>query len=160
MRKRANSVLRALALGAGLSVVLSAAWAASLSANLEGQWSGSGKIILANGKSERIRCSGNGRQMTQNSVEQQFQCASTDKQFFFSTSIQFSGSTARGRWSAPDRSGTMEGTASSSSMRLHLASASGEGDLSATIGACSQSLTVTGWSNELKSLSVSLKKDC
>lgn len=158
IRKRI-SVFRIVAIAAGLAGT-QFAWAAGLPAALEGDWSGSGRITLANGKSERIRCNGSGRQVTENSVEQQFHCASTDKEFDFFTSIHFSGSNARGQWNAPDRSGTLSGQVSSSHMQLRLSSASGEGNLSATIGACSQSLTVTGWSNELKSLSVDLKKDC
>ena len=160
MRQRVKSVFRVLAVVTAFSGLLSTSWAASLSATLQGSWSGSGRITLTNGKSERIRCHGSGRQVTQNSIEQQFHCASTEKEFDFSTSIQFSGSTARGHWSAPDKSGTLSGQASTSHMQLHLSSASGSGTLSATIGACSQSLTVTGWSNKLKSLSVNLKKDC
>jgi hypothetical protein len=140
-------------------------WSAASSASeltnaLKGRWSGSGEITLASGKSERIRCRGESRQVSENAVEQFFHCASTDKVFDFSTSMHFSEGRARGSWSAPDRSGTLSGPASPRSLQLHLASADGEGNLSATIGSCSQSINVTGWSDELKSLSAKLSKDC
>ena len=140
-------------------------WSAASSASeltdaLKGRWSGSGEITLASGKSERIRCRGESRQVSENAVEQFFHCASTDKVFDFSTSMHFSEGRARGNWSAPDRSGTLSGPASPGSLQLHLASADGEGNLSATIGSCSQSINVTGWSDELKSLSAKLSKDC
>ena len=151
---------RALALTTIVTVVAVEANAASFTENLQGEWSGSGEITLVSGKSERIRCRGLGRAVSENTIEQQFFCASTDKDFNFFTSIRVSEGRAQGEWKAPDRSGTLSGSASASSMKLHLSSASGEGDLSATIGACSQSLRVTGWSNELKSMSVNLEKEC
>jgi hypothetical protein len=131
-----------------------------LTETLKGEWSGSGEITLANGKSERIRCRGESRAVSENTVEQFFQCATTDREFNFSTSMHFSEGRARGDWRAPDRSGTLSGPASAGSLRLKLSSASGEGNLSATIGSCKQSVRVTGWSNDLKSLSVNLRKDC
>ena len=153
-------VASSLGLAAILAVVTVEAQAASLAENLQGKWSGSGEIALASGESARIRCRGFGRAVSESTIEQQFFCASTDKEFNFFTSIRVSEGRARGEWKAPDRSGTLSGDASASSLKLHLSSASGEGDLSATIEACSQSLRVTGWSNELKSMSVSLEKEC
>jgi hypothetical protein len=148
------------ALALGLAGGCGYSSASSLTDALKGKWSGSGEIALANGKSERIRCRGDVREVSENAVEQFFQCASTDKEFNFSTSMHFSEGRARGNWSAPDRSGTLTGEASPASLQLHLKSASGDGNLSATIGSCSQSINVTGWSDELKSLSAKLSKDC
>lgn len=147
-----------------LAVILGA-WcepslASDLTAALKGVWSGSGKIMLAKGKSEKIRCRGNSRELSANSVEQYFHCASTDKEFDFYMLMHFSEGHARGDWRAPDRSGSLSGSASRHSLRLRLSSSSGEGNLSATIGTCSQSINATGWSNELTSLSVDLRKDC
>lgn len=152
--------VRAFAPAVIIAVMAAEAHAASLTEKLQGEWSGSGEIALASGESEPIRCHGFGRAVSENTIEQQFLCASTDKEFNFFTSIRVSEGRARGEWKAPDRSGTLSGDASDGGMKLHLSSASGEGDLSATIEACSQSLLVTGWSNELKSMSVSLEKEC
>jgi hypothetical protein len=153
------------AVGVAVLALSFVGWSAPSSASeltdaLKGEWSGSGKIALANGKSERIRCRGETREVSENAVEQFFHCASTDKEFDFSTSMHFSEGRARGDWRAPDRNGTLSGPASARSMRLHLSSSDGEGNLSATIGSCSQSISVTGWSDELKSLSANLSKDC
>ena len=106
-------------------------WASEMTDALKGKWSGSGQITLANGKSERIRCRGD-----------------------------FSEGRARGDWQASDSSGTLSGPATPGSLRLLLSSATGEGRLSATIGSCKQSINVTGWSENLKALSVVLRKDC
>lgn len=150
----------AAALALSLGAWSEAASASELTDALKGEWSGSGEITLANGKSERIRCRGESREVSENAVEQFFNCASTDKEFDFYTLMYFSEGRARGDWRAPDRSGTLSGSASPRSMRLQLSSSSGEGNLSATIGSCRQSINVTGWSDELKSLSANLKKDC
>lgn len=160
MRFVQGSLFGVAALVAGLAAWSEPAWASELTDSLKGRWSGSGEITLANGKSEKIRCRGESREVSENAVEQFFQCASTDKVFDFSTSMHFSEGRARGNWSAPDRSGTLSGPASPGSLQLQLSSSSGEGNLSATIGSCSQSINVTGWSDELKSLSAKLNKDC
>jgi hypothetical protein len=160
MRARKNRAIAAAALALSLAGWSGLSSASELTNALKGEWSGSGEIALANGKSERIRCRGESREVSENAVEQFFQCASTDKEFIFSTSMHFSEGRARGNWSAPDRNGTLSGAASPASLQLHLSSASGEGNLSATIGSCSQSINVTGWSDELKSLSAKLSKDC
>jgi hypothetical protein len=155
-----GTVAGAAALTLTLSAWCEPSSASELTDALKGEWSGSGEIALANGKVERIRCRGESREVSENAVEQFFHCASTDKEFDFSTSMHFSEGRARGNWSAPDRSGTLTGSASPDSLQLRLSSASGEGNLSATIGSCSQSIDVTGWSDDLKSLSAELRKDC
>jgi len=160
MRFAQRSVLSVAALAVSLGAWCEPSWASELTDALKGRWSGSGAITLANGKSERIRCRGESREVSENAVEQFFHCASTDKAFDFSTSMHFSEGRARGDWRAPDRSGTLSGPASPGSLQLRLSSSSGEGNLSARIGSCSQSINVTGWSDELKSLSADLKKDC
>ena len=155
-----RTMLGVAALAVSLGAWCEPSWASELTDALKGRWSGSGQITLANGKSERIRCRGEGREVSENAVEQFFHCASTDKAFDFSTSMHFSDGRTRGNWSAPDRNGTLSGSASARALRLRLSSSSGEGNLSATIGSCSQSINVTGWSDELKSLSANLKKNC
>jgi hypothetical protein len=160
MRMVLENVVGVAVLGLSLIGWCGQSSASGLTDALKGEWSGPGQIALANGKSERIRCRGEVRQVSENAVEQFFYCASTDKEFNFSTSMHFSEGRARGNWSAPDRSGTLSGSASTGSLKLHLSSASGEGNLSAEIGSCSQSINVTGWSDELTSLSAQLSKDC
>jgi hypothetical protein len=126
---------------------------------LGGEWSGSGTLKLANGKSERIRCHGEAN-ADEALVRQYFSCASTGGKFSFSTSLKFSGNQVSGDWRGPDRSGTLSGRATTGSISLRLVSDTGSGNLRATLSHCAQSLTVTGWSKEMRSLSVRLKKAC
>jgi hypothetical protein len=138
---------------------VSGASASAVTEALGGEWSGSGTIRLSNGKSERIRCRGKadaGDAM----VHQRFSCASTGGSFSFSTSLKFSGNQVSGDWRGPDRSGTLSGRATTASISLRLISDIGSGNLRATLSRCAQSLTVTGWSKEMRSLSVSLRKAC
>jgi hypothetical protein len=127
---------------------------------LEGEWSGSGTLALANGKTEHLRCRGDGRAVTENTIELEFECASTAKNLDFSTSMRFSSGRAEGTWDAPDRRGTLKGSASARSLSLALSSTEGDGKLTARMGGCGLSFNVTGWSDELKSLSADLKKSC
>lgn len=127
---------------------------------LEGEWSGSGKLTLRSGETERIRCRGTVRSQTANTVDQKFNCASSGKNFGFSSSLHFSGNRVRGSWSGQGRDGTISGRATRSSIRARLTSADGTGSLSASINGCRQSLNITGWASEMRSLSVQLKKSC
>jgi len=154
-----NSMLRTLALVFMLAGSASMAGASAITDALEGTWSGSGTLTLTNGETERIRCRGTG-QSDGNAVRQSFKCATSGKNFNFSTSLRFSGSRVSGEWRGPKRSGTAAGQATPTSLRLRLRSQSGTGNLTAAIGACSQSLQVTGWSDELNTLSVQLRKRC
>jgi len=138
---------------------ISAAEASVITDKLRGQWAGSGTLKLANGKNERIRCHGNASG-GETSLSQFFTCASTANNFSFSTSLAFSGSKVSGDWFGPEGGGTASGSASSSSMSLSLVSTNGRGRLSATFSSCRLSLTVTGWSTELRSLSVRMRKPC
>ena len=141
------------------TVMISTAGASAITDMLKGQWSGSGTLKLANGKSERIRCHGNASG-GEKSLSQLFNCASTASNFSFSTSLSFAGSKVSGNWHGPEGGGTASGSASSSSMSLRLVSSSGRGRLNATFSTCRLSLTVTGWSSELRSLSVRMRKPC
>jgi hypothetical protein len=143
-----------------LMVCGSASAATSITNRLEGAWSGSGRIVLAKGETEHIRCHGEGRAVSANTIEQHFKCATTAKNLNFSTSLFFSQENVTGTWTAPDGDGTLAGKASSTSIQLTLKSAVGQGHLSATISSCHQSLRVSGWSDEFKSLSVELRKPC
>ncbi len=154
-----KSILLALALAVGLAGSASMANASAITDTLEGTWSGSGTLTLTNGATERIRCRGTG-QGDESTVRQSFKCASSGKNFNFSTSLRFSGSQVSGKWSGPKRSGTLAGQATPNSLQLRLKSKSGAGNLVATLDGCRQSLQLTGWSDELRSLSVQLRKSC
>jgi len=138
---------------------ISTAGASAITDMLKGQWNGSGTLKLANGKSERIRCHGNVT-AGDTSLSQLFNCASTANNFTFSTSLEFSGSRVSGDWHGPDRSGTASGRASTSNMSLRLKSDDGGGNMNASFNRCRFTLTVTGWSKELRSLSVRMRKPC
>jgi hypothetical protein len=127
---------------------------------LKGEWSGSGRITRPDGKTERIRCRGTTRSPTENTVEQYFDCASTGKFFDFSSSLHFSGDRVRGTWRSGGRTGTVSGRATRSSINARLSSDTGTGSLQSSIRGCTQTLTITGWSKDLKSLTAQLKKDC
>ena len=134
--------------------------ASAITDALEGEWSGSGRLTLPSGAAERIRCRGTVRSVTANTVDQKFTCASTGKNFRFSSSLHFSGDRVRGTWEGTGRSGTVTGSATGSSIQARLSGPSGTGNLSASVSGCRQSLRITGFARELKSLSVQLKKAC
>lgn len=151
-----------LRLAVVLSVVLAIpapAGASALTDALAGEWSGSGRLTLPNGKTERIRCDGSAHSSTANTVDQSFRCASTSKVFDFSSSLHFSGGRVRGDWRGSGRSGIVSGSATSSSVQLRLTSDGGNGSLSASVSGCRQSLNVSGFAEEMRSLSVQLRKD-
>jgi hypothetical protein len=147
---------------AALSIVLSAATAAKanpITDVLEGEWSGSGQVVYSNGTTERIRCRGTAHSSTENSIDQNFDCATAGKAFGYSSALHFSEGRVRGTWRSGTRSGRVLGDASRSRINARLISDQGDGSLSASMSGCSQSLSVSGWDEGIKSLSVRLKKD-
>jgi hypothetical protein len=155
-RKRLLASLVGLALS--LAQPLPAA-ASALTDALDGEWSGSGSLSLTNGKTERIRCRAD-INASNTAVNEYFNCASTAKNFSFTISLFITGNNVSGDWRGPDRSGTASGRATQSGLQLRLTSTRGNGRLTASISRCSQSIEVTGWSDELRSLSINLEKAC
>lgn len=160
--KASGHILRALALASLVVTAAVPAHAHPLAKALAGEWSGSGRLTLPDGKTERIRCKGSGRSVTENTIDESFECASTAKTFRFTASLHISESgNARGTWTGSGRNGTALGTATRSSVRVNLTSSDGSGSLSSRVSGCSQSLTISGFANEMRSLSVQLsKEDC
>ncbi len=142
------------------AIIASPLAASPITDALEGEWSGSGRLTLSSGETERIRCNGTARSTTANTVDQKFNCASTGKNFSFSSSLHISSNRVRGTWNGSGRSGTVTGSATRSSVKVRLVGGDGAGNLSASISGCRQNLRITGWSDEMRSLSVSLKKKC
>lgn len=148
---------------AAMSIALSVAATAEanpITGALEGEWSGSGQIVYTNGTTERIRCRGTGHASTANTIDQSFDCATAGKNFSFSSALHFSEGRVRGTWRSGTRNGRVLGDATPSRISAQLISDQGNGTLSATMSGCSQSLSVSGWADAIRSLSVSLRKTC
>lgn len=158
-RSAPRSAFALAALTGALLLAVSSAPASPITDALVGEWSGSGRIELPDGKTERIRCKGTTRSRTANSVDQNFKCASTAlKNTIFKSTLHFTDGRVRGEWESGTHRGILLGDATSTSLKARLTSDSGSGSLSSRIRGCTQDLTITGWTKQLKTLTARLKK--
>ena len=121
MRLRPASVVKSMAAaGIVLALWLTAhgsgqAQDASPFARMAGHWSGSGKIDLANGASEPIKCRAAYDVLDrQNNLQLNIRCASESYKFDLRGSAKYSGGEITGTWSEATRNaaGTISGKAS------------------------------------------------
>ena len=81
--------------------------------HFEGSWAGGGKVTLANGATERIRC--RARYVVEpvgRGMRQQLRCASASYNFDLSSDVRHQGGTLSGNWSEATRNtgGTVSGS--------------------------------------------------
>jgi hypothetical protein len=73
-------------------------------AQFSGSWSGTGKITVQNGSSERIRCrSSNGLNASGNAMSMNLRCASDSYKFELASDINNNGNTISGSWNETTR---------------------------------------------------------
>ena len=73
-------------------------------AHFAGSWSGSGKITVQNGSSERIRCrSSNGKNASGNAMSMNLRCASDSYKFELASDINSDGGNISGSWNETTR---------------------------------------------------------
>jgi hypothetical protein len=143
----------------GLAVA-GAAHAATPFTGLGGTWSGSGKVRLENGRSERIRCNANYVPRSGGSrLGFSLRCASPSNRIELRARLTSSGSRVFGSWE--ERSfnvaGSVSGRASAGSLRLRF-SGSLEGSMVVTTSGGSQSISVRTEASALRGVSVSLRR--
>lgn len=113
-----NMTMRGALLALALSLFTGAQGAAQGQAPfdlLAGQWSGSGRIELAQGRSEQIKCRASYDVLSERSnLQLNIRCASDSYNFDLRGSATYSGGSISGSWSEATRnaSGTISGKAS------------------------------------------------
>lgn len=155
-----------IALAAAFSIPLPPAWAASGPfADFTGNWSGTGTVRSGSAAPDRIRCkaSYSPRGSSGHEVELQLRCASDS--YNFDLAGQFSADEKNqitGQWTERTRNtgGTVNGTASSDRLDLHVESAGFDADLVLVTRNKRQGITIDSHGGgEIVKASISLSRN-
>jgi len=156
--------LAGFALVAALSLAPSPGKAqrASPFAGMSGPWSGSGRIDLSDGSSERIRCratytvgAGGG------SLQQELRCASDSYKFEVTSAVESDASGAlSGSWSETTRnvSGRVSGKANGGQIQARVDGAGFTARLTVSTNGNSQAVTIVPQGTDIKGVTVALNK--
>jgi hypothetical protein len=159
--------LRVLALGAPFLLfelqgyAQSGATASGPFAGLSGSWSGSGTIMLANGRTERLRCQAtymvapSGRNLRQN-----LRCASDSYNFDLRTSVEYTEGALSGTWTEVTRNaqGRISGRASGSRIEAAAQGPNFSAGLAIGTRGDRQSVNIRSQGTELAQVSIVLSR--
>lgn len=129
-------------------------------AGLDGSWSGTGTVELANGTNERIRCRatykvGNGGQ----ALEQTLRCASDSYKFDLSSQVQSAGGNITGNWSETNRNvfGSVQGRAAPGSINVLVEAAGFSANLTVATKGNKQNVGITS-KGEIRNVTIAMSK--
>jgi hypothetical protein len=129
-------------------------------AHYAGNWSGSGKIVVSNGASERIRCRGTYRQTEGGGLSLTLRCASDSYKFELSSDIKYDGGSISGSWNETSRgvAGSLSGKATSTHIEASAQTVGFTASLSIALRGNSQSVSIRSPGSEISEVSVSLAR--
>jgi hypothetical protein len=159
--------LRAYALAGGAFAALLSLSAPSINAqsapfsDLAGSWSGTGRIDLQDGTSERIRCRasysvGDGG----SSFQQQLRCASDSYKFDVNSNVLSRGGSLSGTWSEATRnlSGSVSGNATTGKIQARVSGGAFSAGLNVYTNGDKQGVTIVPQGTDVKGVTVTMVK--
>ena len=157
VKKFATLALTASVFGFGVSVSQAAE---NPFANLAGNWSGSGKITVQNGSSERIRCRGTYKPANADALTMSLRCASDSYKFELGSEITYSAGSISGSWTEASRGvvGQLSGKATPSLIQANASAVGVTATLSIATRGTSQSLSMKSPGSEVSEVTISLAK--
>jgi len=158
--------LSAAALTAGLLVAALAplpaqAQSAGPFTGLDGAWSGTGTILVADGGSERIRCKANYTVASQgNQLQQALRCASDSYRFDLNSDVINRGGALTGTWSEVSRNinGGIEGKASNGQFSALVTANGFAASLSMVARGNRQTIAISSENTQLKGVQITLAR--
>jgi hypothetical protein len=127
-------------------------------AGLNGSWSGSGTVSLADGSKERIRCRANYTvDATGNGLRQSLRCASDSYKFDRASNITSQGGAVSGTWSEASRNvnGSLQGRVSGGRISVFVETAAFAANIVVATRGNSQSVSITS-QGEIRSVSIAM----
>ena len=130
-------------------------------AGLDGNWSGTGTILVADGGSEKIRCRATYTVSPDSTgLQQNLRCASDSYKFELTTDIHSQGSHVGGYWSESTRNinGSLDGSGTNGEFNV-LVSANGfSAELNLKLSGGKQTIVMNSKNTDLRGLNISLSK--
>jgi hypothetical protein len=154
-------VLKTASVGAILMMSISAGHAQSAPfAGFDGSWSGTGKVTMSDGSSERIRCRANYKVGSGGStLEQSLRCASDSYKFDLASNVTSSGSNVSGSWSESSRNvfGNLNGKAGGGQIDVFVEAAGFAANITLTTRGNKQNVSITS-KGEIRGVQISMVK--
>ena len=126
-----------------------------------GNWSGSGKITVQNGSSERIRCrSSNGSNASGHALSMSLRCASDSYKFELASDINSDGGNISGSWNETTRGvmGSLSGKATASTIQATANAVGFSASLAIRASGNSLSVSIRSPGSEISEVSISMTK--
>ena len=122
-----------------------------------GNWSGSGKITVSNGASERIRCRGAYRPAS-GGLSLSLRCASDSYKFELASDITYEAGSISGSWNETSRgvAGSLSGRATANRIEASAQSVGFTASLSISLRGNNQSVAIRSPGSEISEVSISM----
>lgn len=129
-------------------------------AYLAGNWSGSGKITVQNGSSERIRCRGGYKPSNADAVTMSLRCASDSYKFELGSEITYSAGSISGSWNEASRGvvGQLSGKATPGLIQANASAIGVTATLTIATRGTSQNVSMKSPGSEVSEVTISLAK--
>jgi hypothetical protein len=153
-------LLRAMA-GGLLAFGLSHAVLADPAGELAGYWSGSGSVVLANGKTERVKCNVVYKAAETGNLRQTMRCASADYSINSLADLRIKGGQVTGSWEEKTYAakGDVTGRYSGEAFALTIQGANFSAAMNVTLSSCKQSINIAPQGLEVTRVAIALAKD-
>jgi hypothetical protein len=124
-----------------------------------GSWSGSGKITVSNGTSERIRCRGTYRP-TDAGLSLNLRCASDSYKFELVSDIKYEGGSISGSWNEASRQvyGSISGKATATHIDASAQTVGFTASLSIALRGNSQSVSIRSPGSEISEVAIAMAR--
>jgi len=147
--------------GGLLAFGLSHAVLADPAGELAGYWSGSGSVVLANGKTERVKCNVVYKAAEGGSLRQTMRCASADYSINSLADLRIKGGQVSGSWEEKTYAakGDVTGRYSGEAFALTIQGATFSAAMNVTLSNCKQSINISPQGLEVTRVAIALAKD-
>ncbi|MGH1420027.1 MAG: hypothetical protein ACRBCJ_14315 [Hyphomicrobiaceae bacterium] len=153
--------LQTILFAAAVLMPLAPAHAGNPFTSLAGTWSGSGKVRLSNGKSEKLRCKAYYTNKSGGTnLGMSIRCASTSNKFNLRAKLSYAGGKVSGSWTETNynASGALSGRASTSKINVSIQGGI-SGSMSVFINGRSQRVSMrTSDDTAFRGINISLRK--
>jgi hypothetical protein len=145
-------------------VALALCWPVFAASSIEGMngfWSGSGSVVLANGKTERVKCSVFYKVTEEGTaIRQAMRCASADYKIDALTELKIRGDKVSGSWEEKTYSATGEitGKYANDNMVLSIKGATFSAAMNVTLSDCKQNISISPQGLDVTRISIGLGK--
>ena len=129
--------------------------------DLAGYWSGSGSVVLSNGKTERVKCSVSYKAgEAAGQIKQNMRCASADYNINASASFNVKGQTVTGSWEEKTYSavGEVTGRVNGGNYTLAIKGVNFSASMNVTLTDCKQQISIVPQGLDVSRISIGLAK--